>query len=348
VFQVAPHEPVEYGRFVERYAGPAYARFFAATGDFGRAQALAERMLVDGFTTWVRRHRWGQQWPEIFECLIERMPPAASPPPGLAPYSFHNSEKIRRIEGAVAVLRSFAGADGIALFLEHVCEIPRAGTRLYDLVGETVHVDRDGDGLAILDGPGYLARLNAKLDNEIARWRPDDRDAKDLFKRTMRQYALPPTFAGAVLSQVGGQARIGISSTVASLVRAGIVAGATFVLFGAFVAGPLDARQHDDSITGLALVLFADFLVLLLSWNVRRRVWFDEPRLPFMCGLDYAGLAIAGTAPYFAMSPGVFRAHTPLLAGLLLLRLLWWFASVALTMSVGVKLLRSHRSRRVC
>jgi hypothetical protein len=98
---------------------------------------------------------------------IRSKTPRAVPPPPPAPWSFHHSEKIRQVEGAVAVLRSFCGTDQIALFLEH-------GEAVARREGEELRFAREDGAFrtrgetTLLDHPDALERTWAALHNPNA------------------------------------------------------------------------------------------------------------------------------------------------------------------------------------
>jgi len=349
VLVVSPHELPEYARFVARYAALAHARLYSETGDFDAARSLAERLFVEGFPVWCRRRRWGHEWADAFEFMYEFVRPHASPPPDDAAHSFRGAKKLRNVEASIAVLRSFPRDAQIALFLEHVAEVPRSQIRLFDLVGETVKIEAEGDEIAILDGPDWTAQLDARLAKKLAAAGIDDPDPAGFFARTMRQHRLPPTFEAGVMNRVAAatQGRRGMPAIVGSIARAALTSAVTAVAYGLILSemrrtGNL---QQANAVSPLALVALADVLVLAASWTLRRQVWFPDRRLPLMRVLDYVGVVAATTAPFFLFESAVFAGAPVFLGAVLVVRLAWWFASVACVVGVGMKMVRASARR---
>src|SRR4051812_23815881 len=115
----------------------AYARIFASSGDFSAAHDALEPALVEAYATYER------QWsgrpaaearaalvPLVAEIAAKRVAPAESVPAPVAS-SFGRSPKLRALEDAVGVLRSFPPQEQAALFLLHVEDVPELKARAW-------------------------------------------------------------------------------------------------------------------------------------------------------------------------------------------------------------------------
>jgi hypothetical protein len=340
----------EYARFVERFAPLGYARLFAWCGDFVQAQQHLERFFADGYSTWERRHEWGHDPNDIFAAMMEHTRAGASPSPsGEAPYTFAKIRKLQDQEQAVAILRSFKPEDMIPLFLLYVEEVPPATIRLFDLVGETVTVRTSGDCLEILDGRTLLVELDKKLAAKIAEWKPGDREATELFRRVLRQHKLPATFVQSVMARAAsaGRIKVVLPGIAGSILRAALCCGITVAAMGAIVSDSYRPYYPQEDLRWmplLGLFAFADVLILAVSWRLRKAAAAGiDPRVRIMRFLDYVGLVILTTAPYFVVTPYVFERHPGLFFSLLLGRLAWWFLAVSLIATAGVRLLQGRK-----
>jgi len=177
-----------YIRFIERYAPLGYAILYAETGDFYESQTRLERALAEGYPTWAARVASKRDTEESLRRILARVSP-----PGLAgdrqllqpPSAFDKAGRIQELRQAEGVLRSFPATEMIAIFLEIVQETPR------DIVGRLLGKP-----------PEYFEKLHQELDQRIAKWRPEDPAARELFARLLRQFRLAPAFLATVESRM--------------------------------------------------------------------------------------------------------------------------------------------------
>lgn len=179
----------DFSEFVSRTAPYAYARVFARTGDFARAQHLLAAGYQLGFREWTDR------LPGDRASAVDRIVELASAQKqdefgGGAPpaSSYSGSAKVRATEGAAEILKSFPDVPRIALFLNLVEELP--DDEILQLTGLT---------------PAHLRNVRIELQAKVAAWRPGDPQAPEAFERILRQYRLSPTFTSEVLGRLSAR-----------------------------------------------------------------------------------------------------------------------------------------------
>lgn len=183
-------ETETYRLFLQEYAPLGYARLYGHKGDFYRAQQALERSLVEGFRHWSSHHIPVHDRAKLMQRIVDGYGQLGAPSSdGEGPESsFSRSPKLRAIEEAIAILRSFTGIEQTAVFLMHV---------------EEVDDERIAAWLEV-EAP-FMKELRERLGQKLAAWKPAvavEETPAEFFFRALRQYRLSASFIPTVVSRL--------------------------------------------------------------------------------------------------------------------------------------------------
>lgn len=185
-----------YRWFVKHFAPLGYAHLYRRIGDFHQAQKALERVVKDGYDTWMNTRPDGL--PGFGARLMIGMVNThrlEEAPPEAIQSSFARSRKLAAVHEAIGVINEFKDEEGIALFLLYVEETPE----------EHLHEWLGVDEARIEAIRERVRRRVASIELPVV----DGEDAYGFFHRTLRQYRLPATMFDRVQNTVQKQERVG-------------------------------------------------------------------------------------------------------------------------------------------
>lgn len=275
-------ETETYRLFLNEYAPLGYARLYQSKGDFYRAQQALERALVEGYKHWSSHHIPVRDRAKLMTRIVDGYGLTGAPPSegeGGPESSFSRSPKLRAIDEAVTILKSFKPDEQAALFLLHVEEVPEERAAAW------LEVDAH-----------FMKDVQARLAEKLTAWKPPvaaEETPAEFFFRALRQYRLSSSFIPTVVSRLqvksvsGDTASRSTGCAIAAIAPIILVIG---ILYAANQRGnSFNSRSTRDMLAFLYLPmgnLALDVIVAMAALLTRR---FLEEQAPASLARGPAG-----------------------------------------------------------